>query len=57
LTHFNVPGYPESQGTRTVAGVAVFVGDGSQIYAMVMKLPEFTGTNWLITFAGRCGSE
>jgi hypothetical protein len=57
LTHFNVPGYPESQGLHTVAALAEFIGDGSQIYAIVMKLPEFTGTNWMITLAGRCGAE
>jgi WD40-like Beta Propeller Repeat len=57
LTHFNVPGYPESQPGRTVAAVAEFVGDGSQMYAEVMSLPEFKTDNWMITFAGRCGAE
>jgi Tol biopolymer transport system component len=56
LTHFNVPGYPESQGTRTVAAVAWFTAGGSQLYAMLMG-PDFTGTNWVITFAGFCGAQ
>lgn len=54
LTHFNEPGYPESQKEHTIAAVAFFIGDGSQLYAMVMA-PEFTKTNWIITFKGRCG--
>jgi hypothetical protein len=57
LTHYNWPGYPESQRDRTVAAVGWFTLDGSQIYAMVMKLPEFTGMSWMITFAGHCGAE
>jgi hypothetical protein len=56
LTHFNVPGYPESQDRRTVAAVAWSIGDGSQLYAIVMG-PEFISTSWMITFAGRCGAE
>jgi hypothetical protein len=54
LTHFNVPGYPESQATRTVAAIAWFIGS-SQLYAIVMG-PEFISTSWIITFAGSCGA-
>jgi len=54
LTHFNTPGYPESQPAGTVAAVAQFFGDGSQMFGTVMG-PEFTKTNWIITFMGRCG--
>ena len=53
VTHFNVPGYPESQRDRTIAAVAQFFGDGSQMFATVMGT-AFTKTNWLITFKGRC---
>jgi hypothetical protein len=54
LTHFNMPGYPESQPERTVAAVAQFFGDGSQMFAFVMG-KDFTKTNWILTFKGRCG--
>jgi hypothetical protein len=54
LTHFNVPGYPESQSGGTVAAVGEFVGDGSEIFTTVMA-PKFLKTNWVITFQGRCG--
>ena len=58
LTHFNEPGYPESQPKNTVAAVAQFVGDGSESFATVMA-PDFSfgKTNWLIIFSGRCGRE
>jgi hypothetical protein len=36
LTHFYAPGYPESQGRRTVAAIAWFIGDGSRLYAALM---------------------
>jgi hypothetical protein len=55
LTHFNVPGYPESQPSKTVAALGWFIGDGSQLYAATMA-PDFSGIWWIITFAGRCGS-
>ena len=58
LTHFNVPGYPESQPKRTVAAVAAFIGDGSQLFATVMATDySFTKTNWTITFEGPCGGQ
>ena len=56
LTHFNLPGYPESQDRRTVAAAAWFIGDGSQLYAVVMG-PDFISSSWMINFAGRCGGE
>jgi hypothetical protein len=56
LTHFNVPGYPESQRDKTIAALAWFIGDGSQLYAGIMG-PKFTGVWWIITFEGRCGAE
>jgi hypothetical protein len=56
LTHFNVPGYPESQPGKTVAALGWFVGGGSQLYAGTMG-PDFTGIWWIITFAGFCGAQ
>jgi hypothetical protein len=56
ITHFNVPGFPESQKNATVAAVAGFIGDGSQIFATAMG-PSFTKTNWIINFEGRCGNQ
>jgi hypothetical protein len=56
ITHFNEPGYPESQPKRTVAAVAGFVPDGSQLFATVMSTNDsFTKTNWIVTFEGHCG--
>ncbi|MBV9746585.1 MAG: PD40 domain-containing protein [Acidobacteriia bacterium] len=56
LTHFNVPGYAESQPGLTVAAVAGFTADGTQLLGAVMG-PNFTTTNWIITFAGPCGNR
>ena len=57
LTHFNEPGYAESQPKNVVAAVAQFIGDGSQIFATTMSTDsKFGKTNWLITFEGRCGT-
>lgn len=53
LTHFNTPGYPESQRGRTIAAVAGFLDNGSQLFATVMA-QGFHKTNWIITFQGRC---
>ena len=57
VTHFNEAGHPESSQKNAVAAVAQFVGDGSSAFATVMA-PDYSfgKTNWLITFAGRCGS-
>jgi hypothetical protein len=51
LTHFNVPGYPESQPTRTVAAIGWFI-PSSQLYAIVMG-PEFISSSWIITLQVR----
>jgi len=58
VTHFNEPGHPESLSKNTVAAVAQFVGDGSRSFATVMA-PDYSfgKTNWVITFAGRCGQR
>jgi len=57
LTHFNVPGYPESQGTTVAAG-AQFTQDGTQLLANTMaKSGSFGGDSWLITFEGPCGNH
>lgn len=57
ITHFNVPSYPESQAKKTVAAVAGFTDDGSQLFATVMSNKNaFTKTNWIVTFEGRCGN-
>jgi hypothetical protein len=53
LTHFNTPGYPESQSGGTVAAVAGFMENGTQLFGTVMA-PEFGKTNWIITFEGQC---
>lgn len=58
ITHFNVPGYPESQRKKTIAAVAGFSADGSQLFATVMSSDKsFTKTNWVITFDGPCGNS
>ena len=58
ITHFNVPGYPESQKKKAVAAVAGFTADGSQLFATVMSTDKSFGkTNWTITFEGRCGNS
>ena len=54
LTHFNEPGYTESQPGSTVAAVAGFTEDGTQLLATVMTA-DFGKTNWRIRFAGACG--
>jgi hypothetical protein len=53
LTHFNVPGYAESQRGRTVAAVAGFMDNPAQLFATVMT-PDFGKSNWVITFEGPC---
>lgn len=56
LTHFNVPGFPESQPGNTVAAIAVFSDDGRSLFATVMAA-NFGKTNWKITLAGPCGNR
>jgi len=55
LTHFNVPGYPESQLSNRVAAVAQWLPDGS-LFGVVMG-PGFALTNWSIRFHGPCGNS
>jgi hypothetical protein len=55
LTHFNEPGYPESQTVGTIAAVAQW-GEAGTLQTTVMG-PNFSKTNWLIRFQGPCGSE
>jgi hypothetical protein len=59
LTHFNETGYPESTTERTVAAVAQFTPDGSQLIAQqALSGQDFPSVvSWLITFAGRCGGD
>ena len=58
ITHFNMPGYPESEPGRTIAAVAGFSEDGSVLFAMVMSRKKaFTKTNWIIRFDGPCGNR
>jgi len=52
LTHFNVPGYPESQPGRTVAGLAWFVGP-NQLYGSTIG-PNFSPVGWAITLGDGC---
>lgn len=54
LTHFNEPGYPESQTGNTVAAGGMFQEDGS-LFISVMS-PNFGKTNWQMRLrGGRCG--
>lgn len=58
VTHFNEPGYPESQGKKTIAAVAGFVADGTQLFSTVMSTDKSFGkTNWVINFEGTCGNS
>ena len=58
VTHFNQPGYPESQPKRTVAAAAIFGENGSELFGTVMSTNgNFTKTNWVITFEGQCGAR
>ncbi len=54
LTHFNVPGYPESNpaGQRTVAAVGAFSPDSKSITALNLVFPNYQ--TWSIDFSGRC---
>lgn len=59
LTHFGQPGYPESTAETSVAAVAFFSGDGSQlIAAQLLTGAHFPDqVTWILTFAGRCGGD
>jgi Tol biopolymer transport system component len=57
LTHFNSPGYPESntQGRQSVAANGEWNPDGRSISALNLFFPSFETST--ITFAGSCGSD
>ena len=56
LTHFNVPGYPESDPPQqsTVAAIGGWNPDGRSITALNLVFPSYQ--TWSIIFFGRCGS-
>jgi hypothetical protein len=56
LTHFNVPGYPESSTRgRSVAAVGEWHPSGRSIRALNLFFPEYE--SWTITFKGPCGRQ
>lgn len=56
ITHFNEPGYPESQKKKTVAAFGVFAEDGTRMFMAVMSTDfSFGKMNWTVTFEGPCG--
>jgi hypothetical protein len=56
VTHFNEPGYPESQPKHAIAAVAAFSPDGTELFGTVMS-EGFGKSNWTITFEGSCGGH
>lgn len=54
LTHFNVPGYIESNppGHTTVAAIGAWSLDGRSISALNLVFPNYQ--TWTIDFEGRC---
>lgn len=61
LTHFNSPGYPESQEGRSVATRAVWSADGTQLIVEQFLLTrDYLSKRetrlWKLTFQGRCGA-
>src|SRR5438067_12666426 len=53
LTHFNVPGYPESQLIRAVAAGPAWSADGSQLLLAQLVDSHFPNDPaWLLTFTG-----
>lgn len=63
LTHFNQPGYPESQTIPRVVAGNVWSPDGRQIAMQVIRLTKeyLAGTRttdlWMLTFEGPCGAQ
>jgi Tol biopolymer transport system component len=58
VTHFNTPGYPESnpKGQRSVAAVGGWEDDGRSVLTLnLSKFPEYE--EWTITFKGHCGNR
>ena len=54
LTHFNVPGYPES-GPNSVAAAGGWAKDGTAFYGQNLFFPYYK--NWEIRFKGDCGND
>jgi Tol biopolymer transport system component len=56
LTHFNVPGYPESDPPQqgSVAAVGAWSPDGNSITALNLFFPNYQ--TWSITFHGYCNT-
>jgi hypothetical protein len=54
LSHFNTPGYPESNAPNqgSVAAVGAFTPDGRKIFALNLFFPNYQ--TWSIAFQGRC---
>lgn len=59
LTYFHEPGHPESTEEDSVAAVAVFSPDGTELYAsQLLTGARFPNQQtWRITFAGACGNQ
>ena len=60
ITHFNTPGYPESQSEHAVAIVSSWRPDGSQLaIAQFLVGRSFDKVEarklWIVTFEGECG--
>jgi hypothetical protein len=56
LTHFNMPGYPESQPDQNVPGRSSWSADGTRLSVTAGPAKDFpTRRLWILTFAGRCG--
>ncbi len=55
LTHFNVPGYPESTSQPSVAAVAGWSRDGTRLYATQLIGPSMQ-VMWIIRLAGACSA-
>ena len=56
LTHFNVPGYPESTAEQSMPTRANWNSDGSRLAVTQQMVNTYPATQmWLFTFAGICG--
>jgi Tol biopolymer transport system component len=57
LTHFNTPGYPESnsRGRISVAANGEWHPDGRSVTVLNLFFPNYEA--WTITFTGNCGAE
>ncbi len=56
LTHFNVPGYPESDTSGgSVAAAGGWSFDGTKFYGQDLIAPAYD--NWIIVFNGDCGNN